>query len=192
MKNLRIINHKIQTNKGFTLIETIVSLGLFTVVLFVSMGALLSMVDANRKTQSLRAAMDNLNLSLEEMARNIKQGDTYHCGEGGSIDEEKICGNGESYLALESYTGNSNVLTDQLVYKLEAETLKKSVNSGVDFVDVTAPSIKIKHLKFYVSNNGNEPPRIIISIQGMAGTKQGVISSFSLQTTAVQRVPEKP
>ncbi|MBU0722958.1 type II secretion system GspH family protein, partial [Patescibacteria group bacterium] len=51
---------------GFTLVEMIVSLGLFTVILFISMQALLSMVDANHKAQSLRAAMDNLNLSLEE------------------------------------------------------------------------------------------------------------------------------
>ncbi|MBU0723185.1 hypothetical protein KKH46_03190, partial [Patescibacteria group bacterium] len=174
--------------------EMIVSLGLFTVILFISMQALLSMVDANHKAQSLRAAMDNLNLSLEEMARNITQGNTYHCGAGGSIEDELLCATGENYLALESYTGDPLDSTDQFVYKLEAETLKKSVNSGANFKNVTAPSIKIEHLKFYVSDNdasgSDEPPRVIISIQGTAGTQQGVISSFNIQTTAVQRTPE--
>ncbi|MCK5591605.1 MAG: type II secretion system protein, partial [Candidatus Pacebacteria bacterium] len=48
---------------GFTLVEMMVSLGMFTIVLSISVGALLSMVSSNRKTQSLRGAMDNLNLA---------------------------------------------------------------------------------------------------------------------------------
>jgi len=189
------MGNKLKYNRkfGFTLIEMIVSLGLFTVVLLLSTGALLSMVNANHKTQSLRAAMDNLNLSLEEMKRNIIQGNTYHCGSAVPITTELPCANvedGEDYLALEHYTGDLLNAEDQLVYKLESETLKKSVDSGVNFVDVTAPSIKIKHLKFYVSNNGNEPPRVIISIRGTAGQQPGVDASFSIQTMAVQRTPE--
>lgn len=162
---------------GFTLVEMIVSLGLFTVILFISMQALLSMVDANHKAQSLRAAMDNLNLSLEETARNITQGNAYRCDTSSAPCEGTV-------LRLKSYTG------DQLVYKLEAETLKKSVDGGASFTIVTAPSITINYLNFNVTNNGEEPPRVIISIQGTAGTQQGVISSFNIQTTAVQRTPE--
>ncbi|MBU1730553.1 hypothetical protein KJ557_03335, partial [Patescibacteria group bacterium] len=135
------------------------------------------MVDANHKAQSLRAAMDNLNLSLEEMARNITQGNAYRCDTSSAPCEGTV-------LRLKSYTG------DQLVYKLEAETLKKSVDGGASFTIVTAPSITINYLNFNVTNNGEEPPRVIISIQGTAGTQQGVISSFNIQTTAVQRTPE--
>lgn len=162
---------------GFTLVEMIVSLGLFTVILFISMQALLSMVDANRKTQSLRVTMDNLNLSLEEIARNIMQGNAYRCDTSSAPCEGTV-------LRLKSYMG------DQLVYKLEAETLKKSVDGGASFTIVTAPSITINDLNFDVTNDGNEPPRVIITIQGTAGTKKETISSFNLQTTAVQRTPE--
>ena len=75
---------------GFTLIEMMISLGIFAIVLSVSVGALLSMVSSNRKTQSLRSAMDNLNLAMEEMSRNIIQGRKYHCGETSIIDPNTI------------------------------------------------------------------------------------------------------
>lgn len=193
---------KYHRKRGFTLVEMIVSLGLFVVVLSVSVGALLSMVSANRKTQSLRNAMDNLNLSMEEMARNITQGRTYHCGANvfsypvAGIDNELNCPSGDNnFLAVEAHSGSSTYSGDQFVYKLEPTTkrLQKSDDSGQSFSYVTAPSIKIDHLTFYVSDQdapNNEPPRVIITIGGTAGDKEGTKTSFNIQTAVTQRAPE--
>jgi len=187
---------------GFTLIEMMVSLGLFMIVLSVSMGALLSMIDSNRKTQSLRSAMDNLNLAMEEMARNIGQGRTYHCGTSdmitpNSIKNEQDCPFGEDYfLAIEAHSGNSTIATDQFVYRLDpldTGRLQKSINSGQDFKDVTAPEINIEYLVFYVFDEDtpdNESPRVVIVIGGKAGNKENTQSEFNVQTTVTQRAPE--
>ena len=189
--------------RGFTLIEMIISVGIFVVVLSVSMGALLSMIDSNRKTQSLRSAMDNLNLAMEEMARNIGQGRTYHCGISSVITpnivkEEQNCLSGEEhFLAIEAHSGSSANINDQFVYKLEFDAdgigrLQKSMDSGSSFRNVTAPEINLEYMKFYVFDKDipNEPPRVVITIGGTAGNKENTQSEFNVQTTVTQHAPE--
>ena len=186
---------------GFTLVEMMVSLGIFAIVLSVSVGALLSMVSSNRKTQSLRSAMDNLNLAMEEMSRNIIQGRKYHCGAGVAMvpntikDALDCAAGGEYFLAIEAHDGVLANPNDQIVYRLDSAKgrLEKSFNSGSNFDYVTAPSIFIDNLTFYVSGNtvgDDEVPRVIITIGGTAGDKEGTQSSFDIQTMATQRVPE--
>lgn len=202
------ISEKIFSKKrGFTVIEMVVSLGLFSSVLSISVGSLLSMVNSNRKTQSLRSAMDNLNLAMEEMSRGIIQGRAYHCGTTSleypvsNIESEVSCPSGDGgYLAFEAHDGVSLDSTDQVVYKLDSTTsggrLQKSINGGQTFEYVTAPSINIDNLKFYVfdkdtpSDSVNEVPRVVITIGGTAGTKESTRSSFNIQTTATQRALE--
>ena len=58
--------------RGFTLVEIMVAIGIFVALVTVSMGALASIFDANRKSQSLKAIMTNLNFAVEVMAREIR------------------------------------------------------------------------------------------------------------------------
>src|SRR3989338_9484397 len=64
---------------GFTLIEMIVSIALFAVVMTVAVGALLSLTGANKKAQALQSVMNNLNISVDSMVRNIRMGRDYEC-----------------------------------------------------------------------------------------------------------------
>ena len=64
---------------GFTLIEIIVSLGIFTVVAVVAMGAFLKVIDANKKSQSLKTAINNVNFALESISRELRVGSNYYC-----------------------------------------------------------------------------------------------------------------
>lgn len=70
---------KIQKNSGFTLIEIIVSMALFVVVAVVSLGALLKVIDANTKAQTLKTAVTNLNFTMESMVRELRVGSNYYC-----------------------------------------------------------------------------------------------------------------
>jgi len=68
-----------KTNRGFTLVELIVSLGIFTAVMFIATGALLSIINVNKKAQAQQSAINNINFALENMARNIRTGSHYIC-----------------------------------------------------------------------------------------------------------------
>ena len=68
-----------QKNKGFTLIELIVSIALFGFVSVVMVGAMLSVVGANAKSQALTNATNSLNFAIESMVRELRVGKTYNC-----------------------------------------------------------------------------------------------------------------
>lgn len=70
---------KNKSQKGFTLVEMIVSLGIFSVVAVVALGALMKIMTANQKAQTLQSAMTNINFALEAMSREIRTGYNYNC-----------------------------------------------------------------------------------------------------------------
>lgn len=75
-KNKNILNNQ----KGFTLLEMIISLAIFTIVAVVAVGALLKILDANRKSLTLKTAINNINFALESMSREMRVGRVYSCG----------------------------------------------------------------------------------------------------------------
>jgi prepilin-type N-terminal cleavage/methylation domain-containing protein len=179
--------NKIFKNKesGFTLVELIVSLGLFTVVMMISTGALLSLSDTNEKVQSMRIAFDNLNLALESMSREIRMGTKYHCDVTvGTITSRRDCTSGASSMSFFSQNG------EQITYQLTNNVIERKKDTvGPDAI--TAPEITINNLKFYVldaATSNNNQPRVIISVGGTAGTK--VTSDFNIQTTVTNRMPK--
>ncbi len=64
---------------GFTLIEMIVALAIFSVVAVVALGALMKIISANKKAQSLMSAMTNINFALESMSREMRVGSNFYC-----------------------------------------------------------------------------------------------------------------
>jgi len=68
-----------QKEKGFTLIEIIISLAIFAVVALIAVGALLKVIDANKKAQSLKSAINNINFAFDDISRDIRTGTRYVC-----------------------------------------------------------------------------------------------------------------
>ena len=72
---------KQNTGAGFTLVEMLVSLSLFTVVLTMSVGTLLVLIDANARAQNMQLVMSNLSFALDSMTREIRTGTDWYCDE---------------------------------------------------------------------------------------------------------------
>jgi len=71
--------HFAMSQRGFTLIEMIVALAVFSVVITISVGALLSLIATNEQLQSERTVMTNLSFALDSMTREIRTGTAYYC-----------------------------------------------------------------------------------------------------------------
>lgn len=67
------------SQSGFTLIEMIVSLALFSVVVTISVGALLVLIASNQRFQNEQSVMTNLSFALDSMTREIRTGTKYFC-----------------------------------------------------------------------------------------------------------------
>ena len=185
---------KIKTNSGISLIELIVALSLFIVVMLISTGALLSVVDANRKARALESLMDNLGFAIENMSKSIRTGSTYHCSNSGNIATPRDCSNGDEFFAFEASDGSDATSNDQVVFRLNGNQIERSTDGGSNYFSITSPSITIDSvdgLQFYVvgaNPNDNKQPKVIMVIKGQAGTKAKEISRFEVQTTISQRV----
>ncbi len=189
-----------ERSSGFTLIEMMVAVGLFAVVMTISIGSLLSLVNANRKAQSLQTVVNNLNVALDSMVRSIRMGYNYHCIASGGITDPQNCQMGDTYLAFESENGDTTNPNDQWVYQYVPGSgtipgyIEKSVDSGGHWIPITAAGITIESAKFYVvgSTPGSQgdlvQPKVVIEIQGEAGIPGTKTSTtFHIQATAVQR-----
>ncbi len=182
------MTNKNKNKKGFTLVELIVSVGVFTIVMAISLGSVLSVMDSNRKAQNLRSVMDNLNYSLESMTRTIMFGRNYHCDASIlPLTSVNDCSSGADSVAI---INSSNL---QVVYKLVGGRIARSIGGGADYY-LTGPDVVIDKLSFRVFgssqySNGTDmlQPQIIIVIRGHVGTKVGIQSYFTIESTVSQR-----
>ncbi len=66
-------------NKGFSLLEMIVAIGVFSLAVVFSLSTLISLSNESRKAQATRAVMENLGATIESMSRAIRMGKGFQC-----------------------------------------------------------------------------------------------------------------
>lgn len=78
------MTNKLKNNKkvGFTLVEMMVSLALFTIVSTVTVGALLSLIGGNQRLVKQQTLASSAIFSLDNMTREIRTGNYYNCRSG--------------------------------------------------------------------------------------------------------------
>ena len=158
-----------KSNKGFTLIEMLVATALFTVVVTIAMGSIVTIIDANRKAQSLTILMNDLNFALDSITRSAKttSPDQFssnsqfelNLGLGGDIYKIEI-DDDSGYYTLEK--NGTPMISDQI--QLDSDV------SG-----------------FQIFNEYDGQPRVLITLKGTAQISPKIGSDFIIQTTVSPR-----
>jgi prepilin-type N-terminal cleavage/methylation domain-containing protein len=167
--------HKKNKKRGFTLIEMLVSIAIFTIVVTIVMGTIVTIVDISRKTRTMTEAMSNLNLVMESMTRTLKTSTTIYTditnspyGKVTAIDQS-----GKTIIYSVATNTNNN---------------KKGILKTVDGVDELITSDDIEIVGYAIQTFPyNEQPRVMISLKGRVETAKGIYSEFILQTSVAQR-----
>ncbi len=173
------------SRNGFTLVELIISVGLFVTVITIGLGAVLSIFDANSKSQSVSSVMNNLNYSLDSMTRDIRFSSKYHCGSATPLDSPNSCPNGDTFLAVST---SSPITVYQ--YNSTTKTIEKSTTGGPPYTPIIGGEVTITYAQFYVFNTivgDNRQPYVLFVIRGFAGKKPSTQSTFDLETVISQR-----
>ncbi|HEX8946812.1 MAG TPA: type II secretion system protein [Candidatus Paceibacterota bacterium] len=63
-----------RTRRGFTLIELMVAVGIFSIIMLLASSAYLALLAANRNERSSTEAVNNLTAAIDAMARDIRTG----------------------------------------------------------------------------------------------------------------------
>jgi len=190
--------------RGFTLVEMLVSIFVFIVVMLIATGAILSILDANRKTQTVQLVMNNVNFAMESMARTMRTGTKYHCNFNDTTPhprtEPNDCLTPASSIVFEEANGSGTDPNDNWVYQLNTTTkqIELSENTGSTFTAITSPSVAVTDLAFYVLDSDDldppgvnrRQPRIIMVVRGTSGAQARTATTFNLQTVISQRLPD--
>lgn len=184
---------------GFTLLEMIVSIGIFLTALTIILGALVSIDDAARKTRSERIVADNLSAAIDSMSRNIRVGSNFHCGCTGLASTtpndcrmtDDAGSGGDACLVFEGQQGDPSNPNDQIAYKLFGGSIERSTDNGATYLPLTAPELLITNLKFYVYGTApsDDQPVVTMVVRGSAKTTQRTRTNFDVQTTVSAYTP---
>lgn len=192
-----------QRDAGFTLIELMVAVALFVVIMLVAMGALLSLIDANKKARALESVINNLNVTLDGMVRAMRMGNHYACNvtslpgtyDTGGAD----CPGGGTTFSFTPFDGDPSDNGERFVYRYvpaaggEPGRIERSKFGGSgSYETITAPEVSITGMSFYVvgtTPRNTTQPKVVLVVKGEAGPpdNEKIRTTFYIQATAVQR-----
>lgn len=177
---------------GFTLVEVIVAIALFSVVVSIAAGGFVTALRSQRQVAALIAADNNVSLVLEQMARELRTG-------------YNVCRPGENCFkpsatncpALSPVTVNEldfyNADSQGVIYRLNGDVIERAeqdANGNFVFSPLTGNNVSVKYLNFTLSGNLSGdcwPPRVTISL-GLSSKDSSVAGDIiNIQTTISAR-----
>lgn len=187
--------HSAQTStknmrRGFTLVELMVSVGLFSVVMTVSIGTLLVMVDVNAKAQALYSSTSNLSFALDTISRELRTGYDYYCyeGEGEELptfvpESTQDCAEGGVFVAF------TRERDDERIAYRKNGTVLEQYEDGKWIAITSNRDVVVETLDFVVRDTGTSGVQatIDISIQGRVNNGLDLDTEFAVQTHVVGR-----
>lgn len=166
---------------GFTLLEMLVSVGIFSVVVLTAISVLISIRDAQQKAGNIQNIQDNIRFLMEYMTKEMRQGSQYS-GTGCILDE---C----TGFAFVSAAGET------VGYCLDNGIIRRTLGGAQCEAGsaVTSTNVEITRLVFYLVGEtigpGDGQPRVTVAMAGRSAiAKAKAESQFNLQTTITQRL----
>ena len=205
MKKISFKKNNTRTT-GFTIIETMISIGIFLIVVTIGMTALLNASSIHNKSQNQRSIMDNLSFIMEDMSRNIRTGYDYHCIDSTNnnnltLTDRHSCPTGGG-ISFKSQNWDPTVNPYNWVYYfctfvdssgVNGIGICKSTDSGSTHIQLNPDEVKFDSASGFTVIGAEPPPGdiqqpfVIIRLVGKI-TSKGTATPFSLQTSVSQRL----
>lgn len=169
---LRPTTYNLRTDRsGFTLVELLVAITLFSLAVAVAVGGFVRALRTQRQIVALVSANSNASLAIEQMAREIRTGNNFGA-----------CANPCSQLRFQ----NANKENVTYFFDEQNGSLDRVIDTGAPEA-MTAANIKIHYVNFWLLNDPKYPPRITASL-GIGGTDPSLEGNVTnIQTTVSSR-----
>ncbi len=188
---------------GFTLVELMVSISIFTIVVVAVIGSVYTANASARKVQATETVLNNVNFAMGAMVRTIRTGTIISCSDAINLPVDT---SGEDNCNVTDRTSGSIVVRNTLgresyvkyYWDSDTDSIKKTelfITNGVvasqwsEPVALTAPSVSVtkSRFNFIGLDIANEYQRgVSIVISGFAKTDKDS-TPFSVQTFVSQR-----
>lgn len=186
---------------GFTLVELLVAIALFSVVVAIASSGFVSALRTQRQVASLISTQSNMTLVLEQMAREVRTGYLF-CHEAGTTNPNNDSNNSDycgcTVAASGVWTCNAldyyNAQGAHVNYSLQNGGLMKSDSTAGDPTpqSITGGDVSIKYLEFTLFGNlegDTWTPRVTIAIGAAPSSSDPAVAGdvLDLQTTISAR-----
>ena len=189
---MKIFNVKRQNrNKGFSLIEMVIALGIFTVVVWATIDIVISAAHLQTKAEELRNVQDNIRFAIEFMSKEIRTGtqiSTPGCGAPGSPCD---------IIAFRN-DRNEDIrycTDDGILMRLKAPSVNcDSAQDDDNNIHLTANNVSVGGVVFYVRGEQPSPDTeqpivtITMKVSSLATVEAKYLTSMNLQTTIIPRM----
>ncbi len=193
-KNIR---KAVPQTQGFTLVELMVSLTIFSIVMLISTGTLLIMIDVNAKAQALYSSTTNLSFALDNMTREIRTGYQYHCTTSGTqtVSDPLASGAIDCSSGGDTMAFNRDKDTVRMGYRWNttSKAIEQKIASG-NWMQITSRDVIIDTFEIVVNNsdtiakNGDtDQPTVDIRVVGHVNNGLDTDTDFNIQTRIVER-----
>ena len=158
---------KRQNNRGFTLIETLVSLAVFGIVITIATGAFTNGLKAQRRSLALQEAQNDLRYAIETMAREIRMSH------------------------INSTDGLHSDFLDIILHQTDRHVYYQHISGAIGLIvrsatPITSSKVDVTDLNFYVQGQASSPATVTIVIKAKTtGAYAG--QEINLQTTVSTR-----
>lgn len=179
----------IHTLRGYTLLEMVVAVGVFSMVMLVATGSYLTLINLDRESRSTTDVMTNLSFVVESMSREIRTGTAYRCDNNQNMPNCSGVTGGTSF----SFT-DSRSPARRIEYFLEDGQIMVTIDDGESNVTsaLTDSRVEVDSLRFFVKGVGTTgleaemQPQVRFIVTGTANTGERE-EPFTLQGSAVGR-----
>lgn len=197
--------HLLSLTSGFTLIETIVAIGLFSIVMSIGVGAFAQALKVQRQATAFIAVNSNVSELLEQMSREIRTGKNF-CN--ADTTSAVTCNIGAPDFATTPCDPRvtlafDNAVGELTVYEYDGTTINKSVwktiagactPPPVGGTPLTADNVIVEEAHFDILGNGPadlRQPLVTISLTiRPKDVSLQTLGATTLQTTVSSRQPD--
>jgi len=144
------MNNKLKEKLGFTLVEMIVALGIFSVATTYAIGIFVQSNSVQKRTANLQRLVADARYTLEVMAREVRLGHIdyqYYQDQGISLDAMPLTQEG-AILAVRDADNNQILFRRALA---QSSRYVAQVYAGGAWLDVTPEDLSVERLSFYIS-----------------------------------------
>lgn len=183
--------HKAQKKKaGFTIIELIVAVGLFTFVVIYAIGITISVTRAERKSSDIQAVQDNIRFSLELMTKEMRTGSEFNL----STNCVAVLGQEITFRSTDAATPyRTYYLQNGIIKRIKEVSLPVGCSSAqnltADEVVVDALAFNLHNASILQATECDGQPTMVINMRlHSSEVLYGAATAMNLQTTIVQRL----
>lgn len=185
--------------KSFTLIELVISVLIFSIVLFSIIGVFGGLAKTQFRASSMERLINSTRSLIEIMTKEIRlaSNNTDECSLF-AIDKNYEVWDGSSWISTINANGTGIRFVDFIgrcvTYKLNGTFIEKTIKKNSSIIGpeaITNNKVKIDYLNFQIIGDikGNSQPRVVIKIKAsVKDDSNNSDLSFEIQNTLSQRI----